>query len=66
MFPFFYKAKATIITALWGGYRVVMIRSAFCNTPIISSDCRNGPSEFIMNNEASYLFKSNDLRVYQL
>tara|TARA_Y100000591_G_scaffold129305_1_gene110758 strand:- start:1045 stop:2181 length:1137 start_codon:yes stop_codon:yes gene_type:complete len=62
VFPFFYKAKATIITSLWEDPGAVMIESAFCNTPIISSDCKNGPSEFIMNNEAGYLFKSNDLK----
>ena len=61
VFPFFYKAKATIITSLWEDPGAVMIESAFCNTPIISSDCKNGPSEFIMNNKAGYLFKNNNL-----
>tara|TARA_B100001063_G_C16671104_1_gene506390 strand:- start:310 stop:990 length:681 start_codon:yes stop_codon:yes gene_type:complete len=61
VFPFLYKAKATIITSLWEDPGAVMIESAFCNTPIISSDCKNGPSEFIMNNKAGYLFKNDDL-----
>ena len=38
-----------------------MIESAYCNTPIISSDCKNGPREFIMDNKAGYLFKSDNL-----
>ncbi len=61
VFPFIYKAKAIIITSLWEDPGAVMIESAFCNTPIISSDCKNGPSEFIMHNKAGYLFKSNNL-----
>lgn len=61
VFPFLYKAKATIITSLWEDPGAVMIESAFCNTPIISSDCKNGPSEFIMNNKAGYLFENNNL-----
>ena len=65
VFPFIDKAKATIITSLWEDPGAVMIESAFCNTPIISSDCKNGPSEFINNNEAGYLFKSNDLDSFQ-
>lgn len=61
VFPFIYKAKAMIITSLWEDPGAVMIESAYCNTPIISSDCKNGPSEFVMNNKAGYLFKSNNL-----
>ena len=37
-----------------------MIESAFCNTPIISSNCPNGPTEFLDNNKAGYLFENNN------
>ena len=38
-----------------------MIEAAFSNIPIISSDCKNGPTEFLMNSEAGYLFNNNDI-----
>ena len=30
------------------------------NTPIISSDCQNGPKEFLDNGEGGILFSSNN------
>ncbi len=62
VYPYIKKARATIITSLWEDPGAVMIETAFCNTQIISSNCKNGPSEFIMNNEAGYLFDNNDLK----
>ena len=38
-----------------------MIEAAFCNIPIISSDCKNGPKEFLMNSDAGYLFENNNI-----
>ena len=32
------------------------------NSPIISSDCKNGPIEFLDNGKGGILFKSNDER----
>ena len=58
VFPFFYKAKATIITSLWEDPGAVMIESAFCNTPIISSDCKNGPREFLNNGKGGILYET--------
>ena len=37
-----------------------MIETAFVKKIIISSDCPNGPKEFIENNKAGYIFKNND------
>ena len=38
-----------------------MIESAFCNTLIISSDCKSGPKEFLNNGKAGYLFENNNI-----
>jgi glycosyltransferase involved in cell wall biosynthesis len=38
-----------------------MIEAAFCNTTIISSNCPNGPNDFISNNQGGYLFENNNL-----
>ena len=61
VFPYIKKAKACILSSLWEDPGAVMVESAFCNTTIISSDCPNGPSEFLDNNKGGYLFKSNDI-----
>lgn len=60
IFPYFEKATAVISSSLWEDPGAVMVESAYCNTTIISSDCPNGPSEFISENKGGYLFKNND------
>ena len=45
----------------FGKTRFVMIESAMCNTFIISSNCPNGPREFIKNDRRGLLFGSNNL-----
>ena len=37
----------------------IIIEAAICNLFIISSDCNNGPKEFLNNGEGGILFKSN-------
>ncbi len=60
IFPYFKNAKAVIISSLWEDPGAVMVESAFCNTPIISSNCPNGPTEFLDNDRAGYLFENNN------
>ena len=50
-----------ISTSLWEDPGFVMIESAMCNTFIISSNCPNGPREFIKNDRRGLLFESNNL-----
>ena len=49
-----------VSTSLWEDPGFVMIEAAMSNTFIISSDCPNGPEEFINNDSAGLLFKSNN------
>ena len=37
----------------------VIIESALCNSMIISSNCKNGPNEFLSNGNAGLLFENN-------
>ena len=37
----------------------VMIEAALCNSLVISSDCKNGPKEFLINGKAGMLFENN-------
>jgi len=65
IYPYILSAKAIISTSLWEDPGAVMIESAFCNKIVISSDCVSGPKEFLMNNDAGYLFKNNNLESLQ-
>ena len=60
IFNYLYNAKCLISCSLWEDPGFVMIESACVGTPIISSDCPNGPKEFIGKNENGFIFDSND------
>jgi len=55
------KSLGLISTSLWEDPGFVMVEAAACNTFIISSDCLNGPKEFI-GSDNGLLFKSNDIK----
>ncbi len=59
VYPFMKKAKALILSSLWEEVGFVIVEAAFCNLFVISSDCPNGPKEFLENGGAGYLFESN-------
>ena len=53
------KSKAFILSSLWEDPGFVIIESALCNSMIISSNCKNGPNEFLSNGNAGLLFENN-------
>jgi glycosyltransferase involved in cell wall biosynthesis len=60
--PFYlYKSIGLISPSLWEDPGFVMIEAAACNTFVISSDCPNGPKEFL-GNDSGILFKNNDIK----
>ena len=48
-----------ILSSLWEEVGFAMVEAAICNSYIISSDCPNGPREFLNNGENGILFKNN-------
>ena len=60
VFEYINKSICVISTSLWEDPGFVMIETAVSRKIIISSDCPNGPREFIEDNLAGYIFKSND------
>ena len=52
------RADAFILTSLWEDPGFVIIEAA-CNLFVISSDCKNGPNEFLLNGKGGILFKKN-------
>ena len=53
------KAEALILSSLWEDPGFVIIEAALCNLLVISSNCKNGPIEFLNNGEGGILFESN-------
>jgi len=60
VFEYFEKSKCFILSSLWEDPGFVLVESAYMNTPIISSDCDNGPKEILGGGSNGILFKSND------
>lgn len=61
IYPYIHSSRAIISPSLWEDPGAVMVEAAFCNRIVLSSNCKNGPKEFLMNNKAGYLFENNDL-----
>lgn len=59
IFYFMKNSKAFILPSVWEEPGFVIIEASFCNTFIISSNCKNGPEEFLENGSAGLLFNSN-------
>jgi len=65
IFPYLRDCDALISTSLWEDPGFTIIEAGFCNIPVISSNCPNGPSEILKNGEGGYLFKSNSIKDFQ-
>ena len=59
VYEYMKSAEVFVLTSLWEEMGFVIIEAAFNTLFIISSDCPNGPKEFIDGKECGLLFKSN-------
>ena len=66
VFKYFSNAKALILSSLWEDPGFVLVEAAVCNLDIISSNCKNGPREILLDGEAGYLFNNNDSENFKL
>ncbi len=53
------KAKGFILSSLWEEVGFVIVEAAMSNALVISSNCKNGPEEFLSNGNGGFLFESN-------
>ena len=60
IYKFLKYAKAFVLSSLWEEVGFVMVEAASCNVNIISSDCKNGPEEFLLNGKGGFLFENNN------
>ena len=59
VYSYMKNASIYILSSLWEDPGFVIIEAALCNLPIISSNCSNGPKEFLLNGDAGKLFENN-------
>lgn len=53
------RSKGLILPSLWEEIGFVIVEAAMSNTTVISSNCKNGPKEFLSFGEAGFLFENN-------
>ena len=53
------KSKGFILSSLWEEIGFVIVEAAMSNTAVISSDCKNGPKEFLTYGNGGFLYESN-------
>ena len=61
VYPLIKKSIAIISSSLWEDPGAVMIEASYCNKNGISSNCPNGPEEFLSSDSGNYLFRNNDV-----
>jgi glycosyltransferase involved in cell wall biosynthesis len=61
IFKYLINSKYFILTSLWEDPGFVLIEAAISNISIISSDCPNGPKDFLGNGKGGFLFKNNSV-----
>ena len=59
VYSYMRKSEVFVLSSLWEEVGFVIVEAAFCNTFVISSDCPNGPREFLDNGKNGVLYKSN-------
>ncbi len=60
VYNYMQKSKIFVLSSLWEELGFVIVEAAFNNLFVISSDCPNGPKEFI-NKDCGILFKNNEV-----
>ena len=64
VYKYLSKAEFFILTSKWEDPGFVLLEAAISRVPIISANCPNGPNEILSNNEAGYLYNSEDLESF--
>ena len=55
------KADIFVLSSLWEEVGFVIVEAALSNLLVVSSDCPNGPKEFLSSGKAGFLFENNKI-----
>ena len=59
VYSYMKKSEIFVLSSLWEEVGFVIVEAALSNLFVISSNCPNGPSEFLNNGKNGILFKNN-------
>ena len=59
VFNYMKNSDLFVLSSLWEDPGFVIIEAAFSNLFVVSSNCPNGPKEFLENGKGGLLFESN-------
>ena len=66
VFKYLFNSKLFILTSKWEDPGFVLIEAGACRASILSSDCPNGPKEFLNDGSGGYLFLNNNINDLKL
>jgi glycosyltransferase involved in cell wall biosynthesis len=58
--PWYSSASLFVLSSSWEGFGNVLVEALECGTPIVSTDCKSGPSEILDNGRFGRLVPIND------
>ena len=59
-YPYMKQSKCLLLSSKFEGFGMVLVESLAIGTPVISFDCKTGPSEIIQNKKNGLLVKDQD------
>ena len=65
VFKYYKNSICFILTSRWEDPGFVLIEAAATKIPLISSNCKNGPKEFINNDQRGYLYQNYSLKSFE-
>ncbi|NMH26661.1 glycosyltransferase [Flavobacterium silvaticum] len=65
-FPYYRKAKFTVLSSAYEGFPNALLESLAVGTPVVSFDCFSGPSEIITHEHNGLLVKDQDFEALSM
>lgn len=65
IYKYIYKSKGLICCSLWEEPGFIIQEAAACKKIILTSNCPNGPEEFLEYGKNGYVFKSNNFASFE-
>ncbi len=62
VYPYIKKSSLLILSSKYEGMSNVLVEAIVLNTPVISSNCKSGPSEILLNGRGGDLFEVSNFK----